>query len=65
MNLVDDTFPTIYHAPQTKIVCQSYTPKKLLHQTTQNGVHKTVDFSSFGVRVLDFIYDKKAFGASF
>jgi hypothetical protein len=27
-------------------------------------VHKTVGFSSSGVRVLDFIYDKKAFGAS-
>jgi hypothetical protein len=25
---------------------------------------KTVGFSSSGVRVLDFIYDKKAFGAS-
>ena len=64
MNLFDDTFPTSYHAPQTKTVCQSYAPAKLIHQTTQNGVHKTVGFSSFRVRVLDFIYDKKAFGAS-
>ena len=64
MNLLDDTFPMIYRVPQTKIVCQSYAPEKLLHQTTQNGVHKTVGFSYSGGRVLDFIYDKKAFGAS-
>ena len=65
MNLLDDTFPTSYHAPQTKIVCQSYTPGKLIHQTTQNRVHTTVGFSSFGVRVLDFIYVKNTFGVSF
>jgi hypothetical protein len=64
MNLLDDTFPTSYRAPQTEIVCQSYAPGKLIHQTTQNGVHKIVGFSSSGVRVLDFLYDKKAFGAS-
>jgi hypothetical protein len=65
MNLLFDTFPTSYRVPQTKIICQSYTPGKLIHQTTQNGVHKTVGFSSSGVRVLDFIYDKKDFGDSF
>jgi hypothetical protein len=43
---------------------QSYAPGKLIHQTTQNGVHKIVGFSSFGVRVWNFLYDKKAFGAS-
>jgi hypothetical protein len=64
MNLLDDTFPTSYCAPQTETVCQSYAPGKLIHQTTQNGVDKTVGFSSFGVRVLDFIYDKMAFGDS-
>jgi hypothetical protein len=64
MNLLDDTFPTSYRVPQTEIVCQSYAPGKLIHQTTQNGVHKTFGFSSSRVRVLDFIYDKKAFGAS-
>jgi hypothetical protein len=64
MNLLIDTFPTSYRAPQMKIVCQSYTPGKLIHQTTQNEVHKTVGFSSSGVRVLDFLYVKKAFGAS-
>jgi hypothetical protein len=64
MNLIGYTFPTSYRVPQTGIVCQSYTPGKLIHQTTQNEVHKIVGFSSFGVRVLDFIYDKKAFGAS-
>jgi hypothetical protein len=61
MNLLDDTFPTSYCAPQTKIVCQSYAPRKLIHQTTQNEVYKIVGFSSSGVRVLDFIYVKKAF----
>jgi hypothetical protein len=64
MNLFADTFPTSYSAPQKKIVCQIYAPEKLIHQTTQNGVHKTVGFSSFRVRVLDFIYYKKYFGAS-
>jgi hypothetical protein len=65
MNLHDDTFPTSYHSPQTEIVCQSYTPGKLIYQTTQNVVKKPVGFSSSEVRVLDFLYDKKAFGASF
>jgi hypothetical protein len=64
MNLLDDKFPTSYHAPQTEIVFQSYAPRKLIHQTTQNGVHKIVGFSSSGVRVLYFIYYKKAFGTS-
>jgi hypothetical protein len=64
MNLLDDTFPMSYLAPQMEIVCQSYAPGKLIHQTTQNGVHTIVGFSSSGVRVLDFLYDKKAFGAS-
>ena len=64
MNLLDDTFPTSYRAPQTEIVCQSYAPEKLIHQTTQNEVHKTVGLSSSRARVLDFIYDKNSFGAS-
>jgi hypothetical protein len=64
MNLLKDTFPMSYRVPQMDIVCQSYAPGKLIHQTTQNGVHKTVGISSSEVRVLDFIYDKKAFGAS-
>jgi hypothetical protein len=54
MNLLKDTFPTSYRAPQTEIVFQSDAPEKLIHQTTQNEVHKTVGFSSSGVRVLDF-----------
>jgi hypothetical protein len=58
------TFPTSYRSPQTKIICQSYALRKLIHQATQNEVQKTIGFSSFGVRVLDFIYDKKEFGAS-
>jgi hypothetical protein len=64
MNILNDTFPTSYNAPQMDIVCQIYALRKLIHQTTQNRVHKTVGFSSSRVRVLDFIYDKKAFGAS-
>jgi hypothetical protein len=59
MNLLVDTFPTSYHAPQTEIVCQIYAPGKLIHQTTQNKVHKTVGFSSSEVKVFDFIYVKK------
>jgi hypothetical protein len=64
MNLLNNTFPTSYRVPQKEIVCQSYAPGKLIHQTTQNEVHKTVDFSSSGVRFLYFLYDKKEFGAS-
>jgi hypothetical protein len=59
------TFPTSYRVPQTEIVCQSYALEKLIHHTTQNGVHKGFGFSSSGLRVLDFIYVKKAFRASF
>jgi len=64
MNFINDTFSTSYCVPQTKIVCQSYAPEKFIHQTTQNGVHKTFGFSSSRVGVLDFLYVKKAFGAS-
>jgi hypothetical protein len=64
INLLYDTFPTSYHAPQTNIVCQIYTPGKLIHQITQNEFHKIVGFLSFGVGVLDFLYVKKAFRAS-
>jgi hypothetical protein len=58
MNLLNDTFPMSYRVPQTEIVCQSYAPRKLIHQTTQDEVHKIVGLSSFGVRVLDFLYVK-------
>jgi hypothetical protein len=64
MNLLVDTFPMSYRTPQMEIVCQSYAPGKFIHQTTQNGVQKTVGFSSSRVRVLDFLYDKNSFGAS-
>jgi hypothetical protein len=64
INLLDDAFPMSYRSPQTEIVCQSYAPGKLIHQTTQNGVQKTVGFSSFGVRFLDFIYVKNSFRSS-
>jgi hypothetical protein len=61
MNLLNDTFTMIYHALQTEIICQSYTPRKLIHQTTQNKVHKIVGFSSSSVKVLDFVYVKNTF----
>ena len=59
MNLLYDTFPMSYHAPQMKIICQSYALGKLIHQSTQNGVHKTIGFSFSRFKVLDFIYDKR------
>jgi len=58
--LLDDTFPMSYRAPETEIVCQCYALEKLVHQTTQNGVHKTNRFSSSRVRVLHILYVKKA-----
>jgi hypothetical protein len=57
---VINTFPTSYRAPQTKIVCQSYAPKKLINQATQNRVHKIVGFSTSGVSIFYFIYVKKS-----
>ena len=44
MNLLNNTFPTSYCVPQTEIICQSYTPKKLIHQTTQNESTKLLAF---------------------
>ena len=38
---------------------KSYALRKLIHQTTQNRVHKTVGFSSSEVRILNFLYDKR------
>jgi hypothetical protein len=54
MIVEDIVFPKLF---SPKIVCQSYAPGNLIHQTTQNEVHETVGFSSSGVRVLDFIYE--------
>jgi hypothetical protein len=31
INLLNDTFPTGYHTPKTKIVCKSYNPGKLMY----------------------------------
>ena len=31
MNLLDDTFPTGYHTPKTKIVCKRYDPGMLMY----------------------------------
>jgi hypothetical protein len=39
-------------------------PQEVDISTTPIGACKPFDFSSSGVRVLDFIYVKKAFGAS-
>jgi hypothetical protein len=58
--LLDDAFSTSYRTPETEIVCQCYAFKKLVHQTTQNVVHKTNRFSSSKVRVLHILYVKKA-----
>ncbi len=32
-------FLTSYHTHQTEIVCQSYDPRKLMYEFTQNGAH--------------------------
>jgi hypothetical protein len=64
MNLLDDIFSIIYIVPETNIICQSYALEKLIHQITQNGVHKIVGFSSFRIMALDFVYVKNAFRAS-
>jgi hypothetical protein len=55
MNLLLYTFPTRYCVPKIEIVCQSYALENLIRETTQNGVHKTLGFSSSGVRVLGFL----------
>jgi hypothetical protein len=43
---------------------QNLHPQEVDVLTTPIGAHKPFGFSSFGVRVLDFTYVKKAFGAS-
>ena len=43
---------------------QELRPQEVDTPNYQNGVHKIVSFSSSGVKVLDFLYDEKAFGAS-
>jgi hypothetical protein len=43
---------------------QKLPPREVDVSTTPIGAHKPFGFSSFGVRVLDFTYVKKAFGAS-
>jgi hypothetical protein len=44
---------------------QKLCPRKFGVSTTPIGAHKPFGISSFGVRVLDFLYVKKEFGASF
>jgi hypothetical protein len=53
MNLLDDTFPTSYHTPKTKIVCKSYDPWEVDVLTYPNGAHMTFGASSPRVRFLD------------
>jgi hypothetical protein len=43
---------------------QKLRPWEVDVSTTPIGAHKPFGVSSFGVRVLDFLYVKKAFGAS-
>jgi hypothetical protein len=47
-----------------EIVCKSYAPREVDVSTTPIGARKPFGFSYSGVRVLDFTYVKKAFGAS-
>jgi hypothetical protein len=49
MNLLDEAFPSRYRAPQMKIVCQNYTPGKLIHQTTKIGSTSLLDFHLSGL----------------
>lgn len=37
--VLEQIFLTMYCAHQTEIVCQIYSPKKLMSQFTENGVH--------------------------
>jgi hypothetical protein len=43
---------------------QKLRPREVDVSTTPIGAHKPFGVSSSGVRVLDFLYVKKAFGAS-
>jgi hypothetical protein len=62
--LLGYTFSMRYQMPQTKIVCKMLHPREVDVSTTPIGARKPFGFSSSGVRVLDFLYVKKAFGAS-
>ena len=37
MNLLNNTFPTGYHAPKMEIVCKIYNPGQLVYQLTPSG----------------------------
>jgi hypothetical protein len=45
--------------PQMEIVCKIYSLGNLTYQLPPSGLRKPFGFSSFEVRVLDFIYVKK------
>ena len=49
--VLEHIFLTMYHARQTKVVCQSYDLGKLMYQITQRGPHS--DVSPPRVRFLD------------
>ena len=42
--LLGYTFPTMYRAPQMKIICKSYAPKKLTYQLPPSGPANLLDF---------------------
>jgi hypothetical protein len=42
--LLSYTFPTMYRAPQTEIVCKSYAPEKLMYQLPPSGHANILDF---------------------
>ena len=67
MNLLNDTFPTIYHMPKMEIMLR---PREVNVLTYPNGAHMTFGTSSPRVMTLDVygfdihVYCKRAFRAS-
>jgi hypothetical protein len=58
------SFPAVYRSPKKEIACKSYTLEKLTYQLPPSGHANLLAFHLPGIRVLDFPYVKKAFGAS-
>jgi hypothetical protein len=55
ITLLGDTFPMVSQATQTKIVCKSYIPWKLMYQPTTLGFTKLLVFHLLG-SCLGFLY---------
>ena len=65
MMFLINTFSTSYHVPQNKDRMPKLHPREVDTPNYPKQCPQNCWISCSGVRVLEFLYDKKAFGASF